>query len=141
MCSYSLTRSADPLRAALERREPRCRICRDDIVRVLVNELLDLRETSIILGTGETHVVTYADILRELEPVNKGRDKKNRITYSSLWAHAKRHYELAGILDYREARLDKEMKNVLGITFEDLLNCHQQVPLSTKNSPSARTSS
>jgi len=139
MRSYNLTRTADPLRAALERREPRCRICRDENVRVLVNELLDLRETSIILGTGVTHVVTYADILRELEPVNKGRDKKNRITYSSLWAHAKRHYELAGILDYREARLDKEMKNVLGITFEDLLNCHQQVPPSTKIPRPGRT--
>ena len=63
--------------------------------------------------------------------MNKGRDKKNRITYSSLRVHAKRHYELAGITDYWEARLDKEMKNVLGVTFEDLLNCHQQVPLTS----------
>jgi hypothetical protein len=140
MCSYSLTRSADPLRAALERREPRCRICRDEDVRILVNELLDWRGVPAYFGTGKAHVVTYTDILRELEPANKGRDKKNRITYSSLRVHAKRHYELAGIMDYWEARVEKEMKDVLGITFADLLNGHQQVPLSTKNSPSTRTS-
>ena len=132
MRSYSLTRTADPLRAALERKEPRCRICRDEDVRVLVNELLDWRGIPAHFGTGKAHVVTYTDILRELEPVNKCRDKKNRITYSSLRVHAKRHYELAGIMDYWEARLDKEMKNVLGITFADLLKGHQQVPLSTK---------
>ena len=60
MCSYSLTRSADPLRAALERKEPRCRICRDETVRVLVNELLDWRGAPIILGSGKIHMVTYA---------------------------------------------------------------------------------
>jgi hypothetical protein len=108
MRSYSLTRT-DPLRAAIERREPRCRICRDDIVRVLVSELLDLRETSNILGTGESHVVTYADILRDLEPLNKYRDKRNRITYDSFWVHAKRHYDLAGITAYWFARIDKEL--------------------------------
>ena len=134
MRSYKLTRTADPVRAALERKEPRCRICRDEDVRVLVNELLDWRGIPAHFGTGKAHVVTYADILRELEPVNRGRDKRNQITYDSLRLHAKRHYDLAGIMDYWEARLDKEMKNVLGITFEDLLNRHQQVPLSTKNS-------
>jgi hypothetical protein len=141
MCSYSLTRSADPLRPALERKEPRCRICRDEDVRVLVNALLDWRGIPAHFGTGKAHVVTYTDILRELEPVNKVRDKKNRITYSSLRVHAKRHYELAGIMDYWEARLDKEMKNVLGITFEDLLNRQVQVPLSTKIPRSGGTSS
>ena len=34
----------------------------------------------ITLGRGTTHVVTYADILRDLEPLNRGRDKKDRIT-------------------------------------------------------------
>ena len=40
--------------------------------------------------------------------------------------HAKRHYDLAGIMADWEAKLDKEMKNVLGITFEDLLNRHDK---------------
>ena len=89
-----------PARTDVERREPRCRICRDEAVRVLVNQMLDWHGVPIGLGPGKPHVVTYADILRELEPVNKGRDRKNRITYSSLRVHAKRHYELAGITDY-----------------------------------------
>jgi hypothetical protein len=109
MRSYNLTRTADPLRAALERREPRCRICRDETMRVLVNELLDWHGAPIILGRGKTHAVTYADILRDLEPLNKGRDKRHRITYDSLRIHAKRHYDLAGVTAYWRARLDKEL--------------------------------
>ena len=57
----------------------------------------------IILGRGKTHVVTYADILRDLEPLNKGRDKRDRITYDSLWVHAKRHYDHAAITAYWRA--------------------------------------
>jgi hypothetical protein len=52
-------------------------------------------------------VVTYADILRDLEPLNEGRDKKDRITYDSLWVHAKRHYDLAGTTAYWRARMHK----------------------------------
>jgi len=106
--------------------EPRCRICRDETVCVRVNELLDWRGVPIILGRGKTHMVTYADILRDLEPLNERRDKKDRITYDSLRVHAKRHYDLAGIMADWEAKLDKEMKNVLEITFEDLLNRHDK---------------
>jgi hypothetical protein len=73
------------VRTDFERREPRCRICRDESVRVLVNKLLDWQGAPIILGRGKTHLVTYADILRDLEPLNKGRDKRDRITYDSLW--------------------------------------------------------
>jgi hypothetical protein len=57
----------------------------------------------ITLGRGKTHVVTYADILRDLEPLNEGRDESARITYDSLWVHAKRHYGLAGIAAYMTA--------------------------------------
>ena len=74
----TMTRAAEPLRTDFERREPRCRICRDETVRVLVNELLDWHGAPIILGRGKTHLVTYADILPDLEPVNEGRDKKDR---------------------------------------------------------------
>jgi hypothetical protein len=59
--------------------------------------------------------VSYAgDILRDLEPLNEGRDKRDRITYDSLWVHAKRHYDRAGIAAYWTARMDKELKNALG---------------------------
>ena len=57
----TMTRAAEPLRTDFERREPRCRICRDETVRVLVNELLDSHGAPIILGRGKTHVVTYAE--------------------------------------------------------------------------------
>ena len=98
------------MRADFERREPRCRICRDETVRILVNELLDWRGVPIIRGRGKTHLVTYADILRDLEPVNEGRDKRDRITYDSLWIHFQRHYSLAGITAYWGAQMSKEFK-------------------------------
>ena len=85
----TITSAAEPLRTDFERREPRCQICRDESVRVLVNKLLDWHGAPIILGRGKTHLVTYADILRDLEPLNKGRDNRDRITYDSLWIHAK----------------------------------------------------
>ena len=66
-------------------------------MRVLVNKLLDWQGAPIILRRSKTHLVTYADILPDLERVNEGRDKKDRITYDSLWVHAKRHYDDAAI--------------------------------------------
>jgi hypothetical protein len=110
----SMAREHEPLGAPFERREPRCRICRDETVRVLVNQLLDWHGAPIILGRGKTHVVTYADILRGLEPLNERRDKRDRITYDSLWVHAKRHYDLAGLTAYWRARMRKELINALG---------------------------
>jgi hypothetical protein len=97
----------------LERKEPRCRICRDEAVCVLVNQLPDWRSAAIILGGSKTHVVTYADILRDLDPLNEGRDKRDRITYSSLWIHAKRHYDTAGKAAYLKTWMDKELRKAL----------------------------
>ena len=76
------------MRADIERREPRSHICCDETVRVAINELLDWHGIPIILvilGRGKTHLVTYADILRDLEPLNEGRADRDRITYDSLW--------------------------------------------------------
>jgi hypothetical protein len=109
-----MTRAAEPLWADFERREPRCRICRDPDVRRLVNQLLDWRGAPIILGRGKTHRISYTDILRDLEPLNEGRDKRDVITYDSLWIHAKRHYDLAGITAYWTARMHKELMKALG---------------------------
>jgi hypothetical protein len=97
----------------IEPREPRCRVCRDPGVRRLVNGLLDWRGAPIILGRGKTHVVTYADILRDLEPLNEGRDERDRITYNSLWVHAKRHYDIEGIAAYWTARFPRELRTAL----------------------------
>jgi hypothetical protein len=109
-----LTRPGDPLSDVFERREPRCRICRDETVRVLVNQLLDWHGAPLILGPGTVHVVTYADILCDLEPLNEGRDKRNRITYDSLWVHAKRHYDTTGQAAYLRTWMDKELRKALG---------------------------
>lgn len=100
-------------REAVEPKEPRCRICRDESVRVLANRLLDWLGAPIYLSPrGKAHAVTYTDILRELEPLNIGRDARRRITYNSLLVHAKRHHDPAGIADYWQARVDK----MLGIS-------------------------
>ena len=63
-------------------------------MRTRVNELLKWRGVPIPLGRGKFHRVTYTNILRDLEPLNEGRDAKNRITYASLWVHAKRHVDV-----------------------------------------------
>jgi hypothetical protein len=121
--------------ADVEPIEPRCRICRDPDVRRLVNDLLGYRGFPVILGPGKTHQITYADILRQLEPVNEGRAKRDRITYDSLWVHAKRHYELAGIAAYCISRMDKELQNALGDkAVGPLSNSSSRVGPSTKNS-------
>ena len=97
-------------RADFERREPRCRICREEAVRVVVNDLLDWRGVPSILGRGETHRISYAEILRDMAPFNEGRDKKEWITYDSLWVHAKRHYDLAGTAAYWRTQRLKEFE-------------------------------
>ena len=101
------------MRADFERREPRCRICRDETVRILVNELLDWRGVPIILGRGKTHRITLTEILRTLAPLNEGRDNRHRITYNSLWIHFQRHYSLAGRAAYWSTRMSKEFRNAL----------------------------
>jgi hypothetical protein len=105
-----MAKAAEPVRADVERREPRCRICRDPDVRTLVNELLDWRGVPIVRGRGKIHRITLTEILRDLEPLNEGRDNRDRITYNSLWIHSRRHYNLAGIAAYWRTRMQKEFK-------------------------------
>jgi len=69
-------------------------------VRRVANDLLDWHGIPIILaGVGRRRRVTYADILG---PVNEGREERDRISYSSLWVHAKRQYDAAAMVDYGE---------------------------------------
>lgn len=88
--------------------------CRDEEVRVVVNELLDWHGAPISRGGGKIHAVTYADILRDLEPLNSGGDEKSWITYDCLWVHAKRHYDPAGVAAYLSARMDKDLRKAPG---------------------------
>jgi hypothetical protein len=106
--------SAAEARARIQPREPRCRICRDSHVRRLVNDLLDLRGApAIVVGGNKGRRITYTDILGMQEPLNEGRDERDRITYDSLWIHAKRHYDLAGIVAYWSARMYKDLRIAL----------------------------
>jgi len=107
----TMAKADESVRADFEPKEPRCRICRDESVRSLVNDLLDWRGTPIIRGRGKTHRVSYADILRHLAPLNEGRDRRDRITYDSLWNHAKRHYDVIGTTAYFMAQVDKMLRD------------------------------
>jgi hypothetical protein len=111
----AMIQKTNALRTALRRREPRCRICRDEAVRIRVDSLLDWHGIPIPVEANKFHVITYADILRDLEPLNMGRAKKVRITYDSLWVHAKRHYDLKGLLDHWAHQVEKEFEDILGI--------------------------
>ena len=82
-------------------------------MRRLVNDLLDWHGVPVFQKAGKRHRITYADILRTLEPHNEGRDKRDRITYDSLWIHAKRHYDLAGTAAYWRTRMSKEFRKAL----------------------------
>ena len=110
-----MSTKASAERADVMPREPRCRVCRDPAVRRLVNKLLDWRGIPVILeGGNKRRRITYTDILSMLEPLNEGRDNKDRITYDSLWVHAKRHYTVEGMVDYWTAWFHRELRKALG---------------------------
>jgi hypothetical protein len=110
----TMTSATEAARARIEPRQPRCRVCRDPDLRRLVNQLLDWRGVPGFLeGRNKRHWITYIDILGWLEPLNEGRDERDRITYDSLWVHAKRHYDLDGIAAYWRARMPRELRKAL----------------------------
>ena len=71
--------------------EPRCRICRNDQVRTIVNGLL---------ATG----ARYAQIVRALGDDNAALDKCDRVTIDSIRNHATRHFPVQQVAraTYRE---------------------------------------
>ncbi|WP_156765264.1 hypothetical protein [Mycobacterium sp. 1245852.3] len=94
-----------------ERVEPRCHICREEKVRVRVNELLDWHGVPVAAGRGgRVSAVSYADIV---QVVNEGRKETDLITLASLRAHAKRHYDFAGIAAYWAAQMDEQLTSFL----------------------------
>jgi hypothetical protein len=72
--------------------EPRCRICRNDQVRTIVNDLL---------ATG----ASYAQIVRALGDDNAALDKCDRVTIDSIRNHATRHFPVQQVAraTYRES--------------------------------------
>ena len=71
--------------------EPRCRICRNDLVRKKVNDLL---------ASG----ASYAMVLRALGEHNAALDKNDRITIDSIRNHTVRHFPVQNVAKatYRE---------------------------------------
>ena len=71
--------------------EPRCRVCRNDVVRQKVNDML---------ATG----ISYAMIVRTLAADNAELDKCDRVTIDSIRNHCGRHFPVQNVAKatYRE---------------------------------------
>lgn len=63
------------------RPEPRCRICRDEEVRTLVNKLL-------------AHGMTLRDINDVIAPMNRKRAARDRVNINNIREHRKRHFNV-----------------------------------------------
>lgn len=61
--------------------EPRCKVCRHSN-----NGLMNV--VNKLLAAGES----YSNIIRDIEPLNEQQEEGDRITYSSLRTHHKRHF-------------------------------------------------
>ncbi len=79
-------------------------------MRDQVNGLLDWLGVPVPVEGGTTHRITLSDILRAIEPLNDGRDPSDRVTYSSLWVHTRRHYDIEGVAGYWSARIIRELR-------------------------------
>lgn len=62
------------------RPESRCKVC--------------VSESSDVVNKMLAHAMTYQDIYRSLEPLNKILPASQRITYDSIWTHAKKHFPI-----------------------------------------------
>jgi hypothetical protein len=63
------------------RPEPRCRVCKDEQTRVLVNKLL-------------AHGLTLRDINDVVAPLNKEKLHRDRVNINNLREHRKRHFDV-----------------------------------------------
>jgi hypothetical protein len=64
--------------------EPRCRVCRNNAVRIKVNDLL-------------TNGASYAMVLRALEGDNAKLDTRERVTIDSIRNHTSRHFPVQNV--------------------------------------------
>ena len=71
--------------------EPRCRVCRNDVLRKKVNDML---------ASG----ASYAMVLRALAERNNKLDKRDRVTIDSIRNHCGRHFPVQNVAKatYRE---------------------------------------
>lgn len=71
--------------------EPRCRVCRNDVLRAKINDLLAVG-------------ASYAMILRFIEDDNAKLDKRDQVTIDSIRNHTARHFPVQNVAKatYRE---------------------------------------
>ena len=86
--------------------EPRCRVCRNDLLRKKVNDLL---------ASG----ASYAMILRALRDDNATLDKPDRVTVDSIRNHTTRHFPVQNVAKatYREILERRAQEN--GVDFAE----------------------
>ena len=91
------------------RPEPRCRVCRDEEVRTLVNKLL-------------AHGMTLRDINDVVTPMNRKRAVRDRININNLREHRKRHFDVQSsanavyraIIEQRASELNLDYEQGIG---------------------------
>jgi hypothetical protein len=110
--TISQKKAIDPL----AHREPRCHICREEDLRVRVDELLRWRGIPLIDGRGGFRRITYSDIWQSL---SVDGDEANPVSYSSVWNHAKRHYGRSVTVDAFTAWMKQELIRALDVDYED----------------------
>ena len=84
--------------------EPRCRVCRNDTLRIKVNDLL---------ATG----ASYAMILRALRDDNATLDKPDRVTIDSIRNHTDRHFPVQNVAKATYRRILERWAQENGIDF------------------------
>ena len=84
--------------------EPRCRVCRNDILRIKVNNLL---------ASG----ASYAMILRTLRDDNATLDKPDRVTIDSIRNHTVRHFPVQNVAKATYRRILEQRAQENGADF------------------------
>ena len=84
--------------------EPRCRVCRNDALRIKVNNLL---------ASG----ASYAMILRALRDDNATLDKPDRVTIDSIRNHTARHFPVQNVAKATYRRILERRAQQNGVDF------------------------
>ena len=84
--------------------EPRCRVCRNDRLRMKVNDML---------ATG----VSYAMILRALQKDNDHLDTPDRVTIDSIRNHTARHFPVQNVAKATYRRILERRAQENGVDF------------------------
>lgn len=87
------------------RPEPRCRVCRDESVRALVNKLL-------------AHGLTLRDINDAIAPFNKDKPHRERININNLREHRKRHFDVQSQANTVYRNILEKRAQELGVDYE-----------------------